>query len=120
MSYIDRGTMRLMAGFLIVMMAHTAPVLAAATSLSEANSNASTVTAGAPPAKGRLRFKSAGPVCMCGDGMSERDIEAAMVRQGLAKPQAGGESVAGEGRAGKATGGRAPMENQNQGGGVAR
>jgi len=112
--------MRLTAFFLIVMMTHTVPVLAAAASSSEATSKASTVTSGVPPAKGRLRFKSAGPVCMCGDGMSERDIEAAMIRQGLANPQAGSGSIAGKGRAGKAAGDSAPTDNQNQNGGVAR
>lgn len=30
--------------------------------------------------KGRLKFKSSGPVCMCGEGMSERDIERAMAK----------------------------------------
>lgn len=36
---------------------------------------------GAVPApKGRLKFKSSGPVCMCAEGMSERDIEQAMVK----------------------------------------
>jgi hypothetical protein len=29
----------------------------------------------APATKRRLRFKSSGPVCMCAEGMSERDIE---------------------------------------------
>jgi hypothetical protein len=27
-----------------------------------------------PAAKGRLKFKSAGPMCICGEGLSERDI----------------------------------------------
>lgn len=33
-----------------------------------------------PVPKGRLKFKSSGPVCMCADGMSERDIEKAMAK----------------------------------------
>jgi len=39
---------------------------------------------GLPAATGRLKFKSAGPVCMCGDGMGEKDIE-----QALAKAKSG-------------------------------
>jgi len=43
-----------------------------------------------PAPTGRLKFKSAGPVCLCGDGgLSERDIE-----QALAKLKA--EKVAGQ------------------------
>jgi len=38
---------------------------------------------GVPPAQGRLKFKSAGPVCMCGDGLSERDIEQALAKSTL-------------------------------------
>lgn len=33
-----------------------------------------------PAAKGRLKFKSSGPVCMCAEGMSERDIEQAVAK----------------------------------------
>lgn len=42
-----------------------------------------------PAATGRLKFKSSGPVCMCAEGLSERDIE-----QALAKLQS--EKTAGE------------------------
>ena len=35
---------------------------------------------GLPAPKGRLKFKSSGPVCMCAEGMSERDIEQAMAK----------------------------------------
>ena len=38
------------------------------------------IQGGVPAPKGRLKFKSAGPVCMCAEGMSERDIEQAMAR----------------------------------------
>lgn len=34
-----------------------------------------------PAPKGRLKFKSAGPVCICGEGLSERDIEQAMANK---------------------------------------
>ena len=33
---------------------------------------------GVPAPKGRLKFKSSGPVCMCAEGLSEKDIEQAM------------------------------------------
>ena len=42
-------------------------------------------TGSVPAAKGRLKFKSAGPVCMCGEGLSERDIEQALAKQQLEK-----------------------------------
>ena len=35
------------------------------------------VQGGLPAPTGRLKFKSAGPVCICGEGLSERDIEKA-------------------------------------------
>lgn len=35
---------------------------------------------GVPAAKGRLKFKSAGPICMCAEGLSEKDIEQAMTK----------------------------------------
>ena len=38
------------------------------------------IQGGVPAPKGRLKFKSSGPVCMCGQGMSERDIERAMAK----------------------------------------
>lgn len=40
---------------------------------------------GLPPPRGRLKFKSSGPVCMCAEGMSERDIERAMEKLKAAK-----------------------------------
>jgi len=33
-----------------------------------------------PAAKGRLKFKTSGPVCMCAEGLSERDIEQALAK----------------------------------------
>lgn len=38
------------------------------------------IQGGVPAPKGRLKFKSSGPVCMCAEGMSERDIEQAMAK----------------------------------------
>jgi len=45
-----------------------------------------------PAAKGRLKFKSAGPVCMCGEGLSERDIEQALAK--LQTEKTGGQDPA--------------------------
>lgn len=41
----------------------------------KANGQISLIPGRRPSPKGRLKFKSGGPVCMCGEGMSERDIE---------------------------------------------
>jgi len=38
-----------------------------------------------PAATGRLKFKSSGPVCMCAEGLSERDIEQALAKLQLEK-----------------------------------
>jgi hypothetical protein len=46
-----------------------------------------------PPPTGRLKFKSSGPVCMCAEGMSERDIEQAMAKL-KAEKSSGSEGVA--------------------------
>jgi hypothetical protein len=48
-----------------------------------------------PLKKGRLRFKSSGPVCMCAEGMSERDIEKKRIRFKQDKSE---EAVSGAGR----------------------
>ena len=100
--------MWLVAGMLIVLLAHAAPVFAAPESPPGLSSPVATRGSGVPPAQGRLRFKSAGPVCMCGEGLSEKDIERAMARQGPAKPDAT------EGR------NREALEGQTPNGGVAR
>lgn len=48
-----------------------------------------------PLKKGRLRFKSSGPVCMCAEGMSEREIEKKRIRFKQDKTE---EAVSGAGR----------------------
>lgn len=52
-------------------------------------SAAAAAQGGVPQATGRLKFKSAGPVCMCAEGLSERDIEQALAK---AKPAVGADS----------------------------
>lgn len=113
MSWIGKLIMRLFAGLLLVILMHTAPALAAAEL--PLVPSATVAAAGSPKATGRLRFKSAGPVCMCGEGLSERDIEAAMRRQGLARSgEDGKSSTAVEGQD------RATMESKKPKGGAAR
>jgi len=51
-----------------------------------------------PVAKGRLKFKSAGPVCICGEGLSERDIEQGMARSKPGNAAASDSSNLGTGR----------------------
>jgi hypothetical protein len=46
----------------------------------EATAQAKQWAGGVPAATGRLKFKSAGPVCMCAEGLSERDIEQALAK----------------------------------------
>jgi len=47
----------------------------------EAATNQSTTVRGAAPAPtGRLKFKHSGPVCKCGDGLSEQDLEQALAK----------------------------------------
>jgi hypothetical protein len=55
-------------------------VSAATMTPQETTTQATQIQGGVPAPKGRLKFKSSGPVCMCGEGMSERDIEQAMAR----------------------------------------
>ena len=100
--------MWLIAGLLVVLLAHAVPAYAGPGSLPDLNAQSAVGRADLPPAKGRLRFKSAGPVCMCSEGLSEKDIERAMVRQGLAKPEATEERD------------RSAMESKTPNGGVAR
>ncbi|MFA6310498.1 MAG: hypothetical protein WCV99_17505 [Sterolibacterium sp.] len=69
---------------LLVAAAAIAPVGAATMVVAaEPSSQASPGRGGfssVPAAKGRLKFKSSGPVCMCAEGLSERDIEQALAR----------------------------------------
>ena len=74
--------MRTLTGWLALLSLAAVNAAAAADAVAAASPEMSTAAArGAlPAAKGRLKFKSAGPVCMCGDGLSERDIEQALAR----------------------------------------
>lgn len=58
----------------------------------KANGQISLIPGGRPSPKGRLKFKSGGPVCMCGEGMNERDIER-LTEKLKEKRAAGPESV---------------------------
>ena len=57
-----------------------APMATQETTTQATQRQATQIQGGVPAPKGRLKFKSSGPVCMCGEGMSERDIEQAMAR----------------------------------------
>ena len=80
--------MRLLTGWAIAILlplaagsfapASAAPALAA--DASPQPGMASGTYSSVPPAKGRLKFKSNGPVCMCAEGLSERDIEQALAK----------------------------------------
>ena len=73
---------------LLVAAGAIAPVGAAPMVTPEARPQAATgpgAYAAVPAPKGRLKFKSAGPVCMCGEGMSERDIEHALAKSAAEK-----------------------------------
>lgn len=95
--------------FLLVLLAYATPAIAAPESQSQISPPLTAASGGAPPPAGRLRFKSAGPVCMCGEGLSEKDIERAMARQAKAKQPA-----AAEGR------NKAPTESQTPNEGVSQ
>lgn len=62
--------------------ASMAPVIAAplASVPPEMTLQATQGQGGVPAAKGRLKFKSAGPICMCAEGLSEKDIEQALAK----------------------------------------
>lgn len=102
--------MRILTGWVVAFLLPVAagsmsPVSAAPVSSSEINmsSRATPGQGGVPAAKGRLKFKSSGPVCMCAEGMSERDIEQAMAKSGsgkIADKIAGQDSGANRGQAG--------------------
>lgn len=100
--------MRILTGWVVAFLLPVAagsmsPVSAAPVFSSEINmsSQATPGQGGMPAAKGRLKFKSSGPVCMCAEGMSERDIEQAMAKSkadkiagqdsGANRSQAGGQ-----------------------------
>lgn len=59
-------------------VANAAP--AAPPAASEMTTQATQGRGAVPAAKGRLKFKSTGPVCGCAEGLSERDIEQAMAK----------------------------------------
>ena len=105
--------MRWIAGLIMIFLGYGMPAHAAAQSSSPPDSPVAADGIDPPSGKGRLRFKSRGPVCMCGDGLSERDIERAMVRQGLAKAQADTGMP-------RVEGGRSAMDKQTPSGGVAQ
>jgi len=64
----------------------------------EISTQATPKQGGLPAPKGRLKFKSAGPVCMCGEGMSEKDIEQALARS---QPDKSTDSGVGGGQTGE-------------------
>jgi hypothetical protein len=57
-----------------------APMTSQETTTQATQRQATQIQGGVPAPKGRLKFKSSGPVCMCGEGMSERDIEQRMAK----------------------------------------
>ena len=60
--------------------ASAAPMTSQETTTQATQGQKTQMQGGVPAPKGRLKFKSSGPVCMCAEGMSERDIEQAMAR----------------------------------------
>ena len=60
---------------LTIAVAHAEPAVSPDTNMREIKGQSEV-----PLVRARLKFKSSRPVCMCAEGMSERDIE-----QGLAK-----------------------------------
>ena len=76
-------SMRHLTGWAIAFLFSLAPAATAAAEPvagSQMSTQATQWRGGVPAPKGRLKFKSAGAVCGCGEGMSERDIEQAMAR----------------------------------------
>lgn len=78
--------------------ASAAPMTSQETTTQAAQRQKTQIQGGVPAPKGRLKFKSSGPVCMCAEGMSERDIEQAMARLKQDKA-AGSGSVTSSGQA---------------------
>jgi len=70
--------------------ASAAPMTSQETTTQPTQRQTTQIQGGVPAPKGRLKFKSSGPVCMCGEGMSERDIEQAMARLEQAKAEGSG------------------------------
>lgn len=68
------------AGVLLSLIAGAAPPVVAAADKSLPSSSTASGTPSLPAATGRLKFKSSGPVCMCGEGLSEKDIEQALAK----------------------------------------
>jgi len=56
------------------------PVVLPETTTQTNQGQATQIQGGLPAPKGRLKFKSSGPVCMCAEGMSERDIEQSIAK----------------------------------------
>lgn len=83
--------------FLSLAAANAVAVVPAASA--ETTAQATPLRGGLPPPSGRLKFKSAGPVCMCGDGLSEQDIERAATRA-KAEKSAGADPGTSRGQAG--------------------
>lgn len=74
--------------FFAVASSHVAPALSAETAVLETIVKGQSEVA---VTKGRLKFKSSGPVCMCGNGMSEQDLLKALAKSKqdrLVKPDA--------------------------------
>lgn len=73
--------MQKLTGWIVVLSLAAASVApAAAAAGPETTAQAKQWQGGVPAAKGRLKFKSSGPVCMCAEGLSERDIEQALAK----------------------------------------
>ena len=72
--------------FLLSAVASSIVTVTAAPAISPEMTKQTTQGQGAvPEPKGRLKFKSSGPVCMCAEGLSERDIEQAIAKSKLDK-----------------------------------
>lgn len=63
-----------------VVVAGIVPVNAAPVTSAEMLKPATPGQGGVPAPRGRLKFKSSGPVCMCAEGLGERDIEQALAK----------------------------------------
>lgn len=78
-----------------VAVAGIAPASAAPMVASDMAAPATSGQGGVPAPKGRLKFKSSGPVCMCAEGLSEKDIEQALAK---AKSEKSADPNSGSGR----------------------
>lgn len=89
--------MRRLTGWLALSSAAAvnAAAIAPAVSAEAATTQSTTVHSVAPAPSGRLKFRRPGPVCMCGDGPSEKDIEQALDKSPKTTPAARGHGQAG-------------------------